>query len=216
MKELIVTRIHADLSITPEEAEKIMDQEIPPVAIDVVNWDRFPYVPQVHFRIAHTGETIWLSFQVEESHVLARHLIPNSPTHKDSCVEFFLDPKKNGHYYNFEFNAIGTVHLAYGQNVEEREFVPPALIEGMIRCHSDLGTQPLDIKENKSWRLTVIIPAGILIHDQLSDLSGLQTRANFFKCGDETDQPHYLTWNRVETDKPSFHQPQYFGALLFE
>lgn len=216
MKELLVTRIHPDSNISPEEAEKFMLREIPPVAIDVVNWDRFPYVPQVHFRIAHTGQNIWLSFQTEESHVLARHLTTNSATHKDSCVEFFLDPKKDGNYYNFEWNAIGTVHLAYGPNVEEREFVPSALIEEVVRSYSSLGSEPLDIRKKTKWNLTVIIPVGILIHDPLSELPGLQVRANFFKCGDETEHPHYLTWNPVEMDKPSFHQPQYFGTLLFE
>ena len=49
---------------------------------------------------------------------------PNSATHRDSCVEFFIDPMKDGNYYNFEFNCIGTTHLAYGPDRSNRTFIP--------------------------------------------------------------------------------------------
>lgn len=216
MKELIVKRLPTEKNTEPEDVRKIMEQNITPVAIDMLNWPQFPYSPRVQFRIAHTDKALWLSFDVEESHVLARHLTTNSATHKDSCVEFFIDPEKDGNYYNFEWNAIGTVHLAYGPNLQKRKFIDPEIIESRIRSYSSLGTQPLDIRKNTKWNLTVIIPADVMIHDQPLELSGLRANANFFKCGDETDQPHYLSWNRILTDQPSFHQPRYFGRLIFE
>lgn len=216
MKELIVKRLRPKKDAMPEDVRKIMERGIPPVAIDTLKWTKFSYCPSVHFRIAHTGEALWLSFDAEESHVLARHLSTNSATHKDSCVEFFIDPKKDGNYYNFEWNAIGTVHLAYGPNVREREFIDPEIIESRIRSYSSLGTQPLDMRKKTKWNLTVIIPVDILIHDPILDLSGVQANANFFKCGDETEKPHFLSWNPVLTDQPNFHQPLYFGRLIFE
>ena len=40
-------------------------------------------------------------------------------------------------------------------------------------------------------------------------------RGNFYKCGDLTAQEHYLAWNRVDAERPDFHLPKYFGALIF-
>ena len=40
-------------------------------------------------------------------------------------------------------------------------------------------------------------------------------RGNFYKCGDLTVQEHYLAWNRVDAERPDFHLPKYFGALIF-
>ena len=44
---------------------------------------------------------------------------------------------------------------------------------------------------------------------------GRVIRANCYKCGDLTDHPHYLSWNEVQSDTPSFHRPQDFGLLIF-
>lgn len=40
-------------------------------------------------------------------------------------------------------------------------------------------------------------------------------RGNFYKCGDLTEQEHYLAWNPVDADHPDFHRPEFFGELLF-
>ena len=39
---------------------------------------------------------------------------------------------------------------------------------------------------------------------------------NFYKCGDETVQPHYYSWNPVELVDPDFHRSEFFGKLYFE
>jgi hypothetical protein len=44
---------------------------------------------------------------------------------------------------------------------------------------------------------------------------GRVARANFYKCGDETEIPHYGAWNPVGSPKPDFHLPEYFGRILF-
>ena len=41
------------------------------------------------------------------------------------------------------------------------------------------------------------------------------SRANFYKYGDILTIPHYVTWNQVGTEKPDYHQPEYFGLLKF-
>ena len=41
-------------------------------------------------------------------------------------------------------------------------------------------------------------------------------RANFYKCGDKTAHPHYLSWSPIDTPKPDFHRPEFFGELILK
>ena len=41
-------------------------------------------------------------------------------------------------------------------------------------------------------------------------------RANLYKCGDKLCSPHFLSWSKVELEKPNFHSPQFFGELTFD
>ncbi len=217
MKELSIPKIPDSGDTSLIAIKEKLEKYAPLYKVDVVNWPDYPYQPDVRFRIGHTGDNICLVFYVTEDHVLARHMNTNSSTHKDSCVEFFLSPRKDENYYNFEFNAIGTTHLAYGNNVRQRTFIEPDLITTLIRNQSSLGSEPVDIRGGRtSWDLTVVIPAAILVHDPMEELSGQTMMANFFKCGDETDTPHFLSWNPIGTSQPSFHQPTYFGRVVFE
>ncbi|MCF0164164.1 MAG: hypothetical protein HUJ92_02685, partial [Bacteroidales bacterium] len=47
-------------------------------------------------------------------------------------------------------------------------------------------------------------------------LKGAQMTANFYKCGDDTAVPHFLSWNPIPIEKPSFHRPDHFGKIIFE
>ena len=40
-------------------------------------------------------------------------------------------------------------------------------------------------------------------------------RANFYKCGDKTLQPHFLSWSPIHSEKPDFHRPEDFGIINF-
>ena len=44
---------------------------------------------------------------------------------------------------------------------------------------------------------------------------GKVLRANCFKCGDLTVQPHYIAWNPVQSLTPNFHRSQDFGMMRF-
>ncbi len=185
--------------------------------IDIINWPKFNYQPNVIFQIAHTDDSILLVYHVTEKHVLAKKIKTNTRTHQDSCVEFFISIENNQNYYNFEFNSIGTALIAYGSNLNPREFISPHLIKKYVHVHSSLGEDPLDIKkEDTSWVLSIEIDKRIFIHHPDLKLQDLIARGNFYKCGDLTIEPHFLSWNQVPTKSPSFHQPNYFGTLVFQ
>lgn len=213
MVKEITTNANGDLKQVSDLLEKHTDLQ----EIATINWDSFLYLPTVQFRIARHQNEIWLKFYVEEAHILAQFSEANSATHRDSCVEFFIDPLQDGNYYNFEFNCIGTTHLAYGPGRGERQFVDKEVIENYIKTSSSLGNQPFEEKTgNHQWEMTVLIPEEVWTFTKDINLKGLTSKANFYKCGDDTSKPHYVTWNAVRTERPDYHRPEFFGTLVFE
>ncbi len=216
-KKLIVKEIEHDGEASLKEVSTLLEEQAELTTIGVLNWDAFPYAPEVKFRIARNKNDIWLKYYVTEENILAKHTDTNSAVSRDSCVEFFFDPLGDGNYYNFEINCIGTIHLAYGPARGNREYVDPNVIEKYIKAESTLGNQPFaEKKGGHTWEMTIVIPAEVMTHNKGITLKGLDAKSNFYKCGDDTSQKHYVTWNPIETEKPDYHRPEYFGNLFFE
>jgi len=217
IKTLKVNKITIGKTLNFKTISKALEKETNLQSINLVGWKEFPYKPKVDFRIAHIDSIMFLKFYVNESHILAKRSSPNSATHKDSCVEFFIDPMRDGNYYNFEFNCIGTTHLAYGPARSTRTFIPKEKIIKEIKTWSTLGGQPFEEKSGKfEWEMVVVIPASIFTYNEGFIFSNLIANANFYKCGDDTTKPHYLSWNPVKTENPDFHRPEFFGTLNFK
>jgi len=216
-KVLKVKEIEYNGQVGLEQVSQLLEQQVELEHVDLINWDKFSYRPDVAFRIAHSNNAIWLKYYVREKNILASVGETNGPVARDSCVEFFFDPQGDGNYYNFEFNCIGTIHLAYGPGRGNREFVDPTAIKNLIELESSLGTQTFTEKTGDfTWEMTIIIPVGILTHNPEINLKGLKANGNFYKCGDATSQRHYLTWNPVGTERPDYHRPEFFGKLIFQ
>lgn len=183
--------------------------------ISNINWKSFPYCPEVSFRIGHWADMIVLKFDVREQSVRAVETRINGDVYKDSCVEFFisLDGKN---YYNFEFNCIGTIHVAHGEGRHNRKLLPEDVIK-KISVESTLGNLPFETRLGDiSWSLTSIIPSTSFIHDSGFKLKGKTASANFYKCGDELPVPHFVTWAPIGTPQPDYHRPEYFGEIIID
>lgn len=216
-KKLIVKEIEYDGNATLEVVSRLLEENTELHTIGVLNWNAFTYAPEVKFRIAHSNNEIWLKYYVNEENILAKHTDINSAVSRDSCVEFFFDPLGDGNYYNFEFNCIGTPHLAYGPARQNRQFVDPGIIDKYLKIKSTLGDQPFDEKKGgHQWEMTIVIPAEVFTGNKGISIAGIASKANFYKCGDDTSEKHYLTWNPVGTSKPDYHRPEYFGEVIFE
>src|SRR5690606_19542787 len=156
---------------------------------------------------------VYLVFYVEEKHLKAVYRETNQPVYKDSCVEFFVSfDGKN--YYNLEFNSLGTALIGYGASREAREYLPTDLIE-KIQTRSIINPANSKEGERVSWNLQIKIPLEVFYAEQSLKLSGLTSHANFYKCGDDLPEPHYVSWNKIETPEPDFHRPEYFGEIRF-
>jgi len=183
--------------------------------VDVINWKSFDYRPDVKFSIAYSRHELLLKYYVTEQWFKAEKSGTNQEVYEDSCVEFFVSPADDGIYYNLEFNAIGACLMGSGTGRENLKRTDPGIIAA-IRRKGSAGEEVINEKNGEfSWTITVAIPFSVFFHHNLSGLKGLTFRANFYKCGDKLSVPHYLTWSPVETPKPDFHRPEYFGFLKF-
>lgn len=215
MKNLIVRKIRHKGQADPDTVSHILEKKTINHYVDTLNWKSFPCKPKVSFRIGFCGDEIWLKYNVIENYILARETRINGAVYKDSCVEFFISFDKTN-YYNFEFNCIGVTHLAYGSGRNSRRFIETEIIK-QIKIESSLGNEPFEEKQGEfSWEMTIIIPKTCFTHENQIQFTGLKAYANFYKCGDGTSEPHYLTWNPVLTLQPDYHRPEYFGIINFE
>lgn len=194
-----------------DEVSSVLDEQEKGVLAHAP-WKAFPYAPDVRFSLAHAQDSLFLKFYVAERTVVAAHGETHSPVYKDSCVEFFVSLDEGG-YYNFEFNSTGTCLAAFGKGREGREFLPVVAVD-RIRRRAVIDRVPE--RGAVRWALTVAIPLSSFVYHNLSSLRGVTCHANLYKCGDDLPDPHFLCWASVDTPEPDFHQPQYFGTLVFE
>jgi hypothetical protein len=213
---MIVNQILEGIS-TPDLAlvAEALDSEVTPFTLDHVNWEKFPYKPEVAVQIAYNSEELFLKYTVCEQAVKAEITQSNGAVWTDSCVEFFISPDANDAYYNFEFNAIETALLGYRMSGQASEHATEEVIDS-IRRESSLGHQPFSERKGKEeWTLVVAIPHSALFHHDFRPKPGVKTKANFYKCGDELSVPHFVSWTHINTETPSFHAPRFFGVLEF-
>ena len=181
--------------------------------IDVIGWpDRFPYKPDCKFKIGRSKDKLYIKYYIKEKNIKALYSKDMSPVCKDSCVEFFCKLPEQKSYYNFEFNCIGTclANKREGRTQNVNPLNESQLLQ--IERYPSLEKQTFEEKQGSfEWELTVAIPLKLIEAENADKIY-----ANFYKCGDETKEPHYLSWNPIETDNPDFHRPEFFGTVEFE
>ena len=221
-RKLIVPELNCDLDLLKADPAAFSSQfDLQGAQGDVacLNWEDYPYSPEIGFRIGWCHDKLLLKFHVREREILGRFVQDGADVYKDSCVELFISPEDCDHYYNFEFNCLGTALVQVGKDRHERDVLGQAHTDKILRIPS-LGRDPLHrycqgAAEAESWSLMVVIPSGVLIRDQLDSFKGLRCRGNFYKCGDDQEIPHYVSWNPILSDSPDFHRPECFGDMRF-
>lgn len=201
-------------NVMPENVEQLFDSEgIKYNSISVINWKEYPYKPEVAFRIAYTDDSILIQYVVDEETSRAKYSEDRGAVWTDSCVEFFTS-FGDGYYYNLETNCIGTVLLCCGKSREGREYAPIDVTDSILR-YSTLGNVPFEECKKGKWSLSLVVPFKVFFKHDIRTLEGKSINANFYKCGDELQKPHFLSWNPIEIETPDFHRPDFFGELKF-
>jgi len=176
------------------------------IDIAEINWKEFTHLPGVKVNLGYCDYRLWLHYTVTGDYVRAVCRADQEPVWQDSCVEFFL--KQGNIYRNFEFNSLGVCLSAFGPNRENRERLDPESMSQILRFPSLKPETLPDENIATDWSLTIGIPLNLIgIH------SGSQFYANFYKCGDHTKVPHYISWMSIDTPTPDFHRPGYFASV---
>ena len=206
----------ADLEkMTYEEFDMAMETGASKSFIGEACWKKeFPYCPDTAFSIARSKTHIAILYHVRGLDLRALALEDNGPVWEDSCCEFFIADPSDGTYYNFEMNCIGTLLGAKRKSRTECTHFPSSELSRVVR-HSTLARKAREL-EGKifGWSVGMCIPMDLIgINPQNLPSSA---KANFYKCGDKTAHPHFLSWNRIEAPAPDFHRPDQFGEIIFQ
>ena len=184
--------------------------KVAPNPVACVNWpEEFPYAPAVSVRVANSEDALVLMFEVEENHVKAVAMENNGNVWEDSCVEFFISNPAGEGYFNFEMNCIGTMLAAKRKTKTDAKHFGP---ETMSQIHNfgSLKHEVIDCQQDgQSWWRVELIPFSVL---GLEAAPG-SLRGNFYKCGDNCAQTHFLSWSEIGLPQPNFHCPDYFGEI---
>ncbi len=182
---------------------------IQPAAIDQYNWGG-SYRPKSEARLCLIRRKgFLLRIMSWESDPRSVYKQANDPVYKDSCLEFFVNFKPSAigtGYLNFECNANGALLCAYGNSSQNRKSI----------C--DFGLPAPAVKSFKGtdfWGYQLFIPNELIkeLFGNSDFQKGEIIRGNFFKCGDDTEFPHYASWTAIDNPIPNFHLPKYFGTL---
>ncbi len=198
MQEYVIKKTGEEINTEAWEAANVADVNINP-------WKEFTPEFKTTARLLYNNEAVFVKMETNEQPVVAKYIERMSPVCLDSCMEFFFCPNEtNGKYLNFEFNALGTLNLSVGASRHDRKRIEDPLSTFDIRPELFDG----------GWSISFKIP-----FDFIRKYVGEPTEimhGNFQKCGSETGHKHYGMWNAIETEKPDFHRPEFFGNLKFE
>ncbi|MDM8161498.1 carbohydrate-binding family 9-like protein [Labilibaculum sp. K2S] len=210
--ELKIPNISASMNGEVDLFEVMKSLEDNP--IDRFSWGKVDPAPMVCFKIAHNNKTILLQYDIWETETLARYSNHNAQVCKDSCVEFFIAFEGEQNYYNFEFNCLGTCHAAWGSDRNNRQLLKSTIIN-QIQEHTKMQRAIKNGLPLINWQLSLQFPLNVFSFDDIDGLIGKKATANFYKCGDDLCQPHFITWNPVKAEKPDFHLKSHFGRIEF-
>ena len=184
---------------------------LPATKVDCVNWTEYPYKPLVTVRLGYSSSAIAILFEVEEDHVRAVTMEDCGPVWEDSCCEFFVaDPAGSG-YFNFEMNCAGTLLAAKRRSREDFERLSESQLKEILRF-SSLPHAPIDlVRERQKYWVAEVIPFSILGLDKAPK----SIKANFYKCGDLCQKPHFLSMAPINLPSPNFHCPEFFQEVKF-
>jgi len=178
--------------------------------------------PVSRVKLAYDLDGLFGLFQVRDNYVRCLRTRFQDQVYKDSCVEFFVQPKYESGYFNFEFNCGGALLASYitdSTRVHDGFKASTPLSESNARRLRIFNSMPQvvepELTDETTWCIEFHIPFALLeaYVGPIAIDKGSVWRANFYKCGDDTSHPHWGAWSPV--DELNFHLPRCFGRLDF-
>lgn len=192
-----------------------MEQGASKFTVSENNWpEDFPYSPDCIGSIARSSTHLAVLYHVRGLDLRATAMEDNGNSWEDSCCEFFISDPEDGTYYNFELTCVGSLLSSKRKSRTESSMFDKETVGKVIR-YSTIEKKPVEVKDEiKAWSVVMLIPFSMIGIDPENIPSSV--KGNFYKCGDLTAHPHFLSWNPVGTPNPDFHRPEYFGEIIFK
>jgi hypothetical protein len=196
---------------------------------EILSVDRFrpessDHRPTTSVKMVYDDLGIHIIFRVEDAFVRCVQTELNSPVCTDSCVEFFVQPREDCGYFNFETNCGGTLFASYIEDWTRTEngFAKycqlPQQDAAMVDIYHSLPkTVDPERAHPTTWINQVYIPFELLgkyVGNLPPVADHASWRGNLYKCGDKTSHPHWAAWSPVRA--LNFHDPESFGLFKFE
>ena len=179
--------------------------------------------PGVQARALYEAKGIYVIFKVKDRYVRSVNTQPQGPVCRDSCVEFFFEPKPGAGYLNMEANCGGTFlcfHITNSTRTpggfKTSVKIDPSWFSQIKTYHSLPAVVDPELTAPTEWILEYFIPFALIeaYAGPLGAVAGQTWRGNFYKCGDQTSHPHWASWAPIG-DELNFHQPAKFAPITF-
>jgi hypothetical protein len=214
-----VSALHKKMSIDGRWDKPEWNQ-VPALTIENRMGDEPRFRPLTEAKVRYDDAHVYVIFRVRDRYVKSTVTNFNGNVSGDSCVEFFFAPNSNEplQYFNLEVNAGGTPLLFFIAKPWEKFVKLPDSAIGQIEiAHSLPAVVDPEITDDVTWTIEYRIPLAMLkaFTSVTMPAKGVTWRANFYKTGSETSNPHFYTWSPVSNPVPNFHLPEYFGKITF-
>jgi hypothetical protein len=178
--------------------------------------------PKTLAKLLYSRQGIAGIFHVEDNFVRCVHNNYLDPVYKDSCVGIVLRPGQAAEYFSFEFNCGGAIRASFITIADDTKnglkvFMPLSKRDGAaIRVYHSLpAIVDPEIAVPTVWILEFFIPFSVIgkFVCKPGNIKGDEWRANLYKCGDATSQPHWASW--VSLPSKNLQPPQNLGKIRF-
>ena len=180
---------------------------VPALAVDHFNWTEKVDI-QMRAQICYNEDGLYLHLQACEKEIRAEYTGPLADVYEDSCMEFFFCPEADDpRYFNFEMNPNGSMFIGFGYD-------DPRPVR-LVLPEEDTFLQKKMQRTADGWEAFFTVPIALIssFYPGYRLESGKKIRANCYKCGDKTVEPHYISWNPMTHPTPRFHKPEDFGEM---
>ena len=165
-------------------------------------------------RLLWDDEALYVSFVAHDQHIWATYVNRDDPVSRDDAVEVFVAPDTSNaeSYFNFEFNAIGTILDRSPRNGRSSSW-NASDIEVAITIDGSLND---DGDTDNLWTTEIAIPFSSFegYAPQLPPQAGSVWRLNLYRIGGRTN-PQFSVWSDTQTPAPQYHVPSRFGIVRF-
>lgn len=167
---------------------------------------------KARFAAAYNDSALMFLFQTDDAPRICRHFGDQAAVSCDSCVEAFIEPVPGGRYYNIEVNIGESINSSRRFSRHDSIHLTSDELATIGRHVSvPQSSEIFEPGNHYSWTCRINVPWTLL---GVKPEPGMVLRANFYACASDAVPPYYLSWAPIDSERPDFHRPEFFGEIV--